>query len=976
MEGLVNRQSLMRLLAVSILALCAIVPRLQLAGKVPAIQPQWALRAQWFWEALGEGKLQNTYIAPHPGLTVMWYAGAAQKLSSDETRYGRTVAASRANAVVATFLILLAAWLVRRILTLDEIEGAGAIALFFGLVLALNPFLILMTGLIGLDGPVSLMMLVAFLVLVLYLRVGSRTTLLAAGLATGLAVATKVPGLLLLPAPMVLWLGVLPTDRIPWRNVLLALGVLVAGAAIVTWALLPAAWADPIRIGQDFLVGKSARDESLREIIAQGHLQFFMGRATRNPGVLFHPVQLLFRTTPLVLVGSLLGLLAPSFRRNRLVRETALMLIVVLLGLSLTGKKTWRYISPAVVLLDLIGAVGFWFFVRDLARRLSKPALTIVAWVAIALQGVWVLNAAPYYALRTNPLLGGPVNASKVIALGAGEGIEQALFFLEGEARRLDRTITWSGGYGSHPQKRKALEFESEWLEWKGRSPKGTRADCHLFYIAELQRGALKEKAADRYWKGHGLRVLSVVEQDVELVEVKCREDLGIESTPSGAGGEPVASVTSPVSPPAIVIISLDTTRADHLSAYGYPLPTTPFMERLASEGVRVNTAVSPMPTTDPSHLTIFTGLYPRTHGVLRNGVPLRNSALPNLASWLQGLGYQTGAFVSRKHLIPSSLKLLGFDYEDGPSGPEREGGETVESALRWVRDREGGRFFVWLHLFDPHFPYEPPEPFRSRFESPGAEWPVPQKHLFPDPFPKEYRETLIQRYDAEIAYTDSLVERFVDELESMTPGGEPPLVVLVGDHGEALDELWEKYDIAFDHGPVLSQGQLLVPLLLWWPGRLGEGMVDSSAAAMVDIAPTVFDLLNVKGFQTQGVSLLPRVGDSSSQGLAFSQRRARMRRDKPSAKAWRKLEEEHFSVQDGRYKLILFMTGADERTELYDLLEDPLEEQDLSDSDPATHDRLLSDLEDWLEHSPVAGAKQEVPEEKLEALRALGYLD
>ena len=309
----------------------------------------------------------------------------------------------------------------------------------------------------------------------------------------------------------------------------------------------------------------------------------------------------------------------------------------------------------------------------------------------------------------------------------------------------------------------------------------------------------------------------------------------------------------------------------------------------------------------------------------------------------LRDLGYETGAFVSRKHLIPAGLRLFGFDFEDGPYGPEREGGETVEKALQWARDRPGGRIFVWLHLFDPHFPYEPPEPFRSRFESPDVEWPIPEKHRFPDPFPRGYMDTLIERYDAEIAYADSLVERFVEGLQSMMPDGEAPLVIVVGDHGEAMDELWERFDIAFDHGQVLNQGQLQVPLMFWWPGRLDPGVIDSSAAALVDIAPTVFDLLQISGFQTQGRSLLPRIGDSStSDGLAFSQRRARMRRDNPSAKGWRRLGEEHFSVQEGRYKLTLFLTGDSERTELYDLWEDPLEEADLSKVEPAIHDRLL----------------------------------
>jgi arylsulfatase A-like enzyme len=586
-----------------------------------------------------------------------------------------------------------------------------------------------------------------------------------------------------------------------------------------------------------------------------------------------------------------------------------------------------------------------------LATKWRKPALTVVVWLAIALQGVWVLNATPYYSLRLNPLLGGARTASRVISVGAGEGLEQALSFLESEAKRLERTISWSGGYGSHPQKRKALEFQSKWLEWLGKSPRYQKADCHLFYVTDLQRGKYKEKAADRFWQSRGLLVLSSASHQAE-------------------------SLVEQALPSAIAFVSMDTTRADHLSAYGYPLPTTPFLEKLAAGGVRVNTAISPMPTTDPSHLTMFTGLYPRTHGSLRNGVALRDPTLPNLVDWFRDLGYETGAFVSRKHLLPASLKLFGFDFEDGPSGPERDGGETVEKALEWARNRQGGRFFVWLHLFDPHFPYEPPEPFRSRFESPDADWPIPEHHRFPDPFPREYMETLIQRYDAEIAYADSLVERFFEELLSMTPGGDAPLVILAGDHGETMEEVWERYDVAFDHGQLLNQGQLQVPLLFWWPSELSSGMIDSSAAALVDIAPTVFDLLRTPGFPTQGESLLPRIGDSAREGLAFSQRRARMRRDKLNATKRYRDGAEHFSVQDGRYKLILFVSGDNERAELYDLLEDPLEERDLSETEPMIHDRLLSAIKGWLEDTPLSSAKQEIPEEKLEALRALGYLD
>lgn len=466
-----------------------------------------------------------------------------------------------------------------------------------------------------------------------------------------------------------------------------------------------------------------------------------------------------------------------------------------------------------------------------------------------------------------------------------------------------------------------------------------------------------------------------VQEIGVDLVWIKCREDLGILAANSRASPSGTLEGDRDL-PPAIVLISLDTTRADHLSVYGYPLETTPFLEKLAAEGVRVDTAVSPMPTTDPSHLTMFTGLYPRTHGSMRNGMPLRDPTIPNLAETLHELGFRTGAFVSRKHLVPRGLKLFGFDFESGPNGPQREGGETVAEALEWAAANQGQPLFIWLHLFDPHFPYDPPEPFRSRFESADNDWPVPQDRRFPDPFPREYMDTLIERYDAEIAYADSLVKRFLEELRSMLPNDELPLVVLVGDHGEALDELWERYDFAFNHGPVLSQGQLWVPLLFWWPGRLEPGVVASSPAPLVDLAPTLFDLLRVPGFRTQGGSLLPKIGRSDSRGLAFSQRRARMRRDNPGAKAWRDLGVEQFSVQEGRFRLTLFVSGEDERTELYDLQQDPTEQVDLSAEQPAVHDRLLAALRSWLAETPTTTEEQEIPKEKMEALRALGYLN
>lgn len=245
--------------------------------------------------------------------------------------------------------------------------------------------------------------------------------------------------------------------------------------------------------------------------------------------------------------------------------------------------------------------------------------------------------------------------------------------------------------------------------------------------------------------------------------------------------------------------------------------------------------------------------------------------------------------------------------------------------------------------------------------------------------------QALIDRYDGEIAYTDWLVEKFVTGLKSLGPEPEPPLIILVGDHGESLNELWERFRVAFAHGQSLPQGQLKVPLLLWWPGRIPGGTVEASTTSLVDIAPTIFALLSGQGFPTQGVNLLPRLERSSFATteldapygeLAFSERRAKMRRDSRREGRLQPAEAQLYSVQDDRYKLTLMISGNQERIELYDLLLDPLEERDISQIDKVNCDRLLVEMREWLDATQVAETPDQIPEEKLRALKALGYLD
>jgi arylsulfatase A-like enzyme len=438
------------------------------------------------------------------------------------------------------------------------------------------------------------------------------------------------------------------------------------------------------------------------------------------------------------------------------------------------------------------------------------------------------------------------------------------------------------------------------------------------------------------------------------------------------------ADVPEPPAPPhAILLITLDTTRADHLSAYGYERPTTPTLDRLSAEGVRFDMAVSPMPTTDPSHLSMFTGLYPRTHGVRKNGVRLRDPDRGNLATWASSLGYRTGAFVSRKHLMPRGLWLKGFEAQSGPGQPRRDGAETLDRALAWIERDPATPFFVWLHLFDPHAPYQPPAPYDAMHAPDNVprselEYRKGNGHPRGEFFTDEEADALVALYDGEITYADGLVEKYLDAVSSLLPEGEEPLVIVMSDHGEALTELERRLGYTFDHGKVLYRNALRVPWIVHWKGHIAEGQVVEGPVQLLDLAPTLFELLGEEGFPSQGRS---RASDLLGSGesvkeLAFSERRHFSGKG-PAIFGSR----EQFSVMDERYHLILSEPGH--RTELYDMIADPAETEDLSEQLPDERRRLLRAFEQWHEESSI-GVDQElvVPAEKVDALRALGYVE
>jgi choline-sulfatase len=291
---------------------------------------------------------------------------------------------------------------------------------------------------------------------------------------------------------------------------------------------------------------------------------------------------------------------------------------------------------------------------------------------------------------------------------------------------------------------------------------------------------------------------------------------------------------------PNLLLITLDTTRADHLGCYGFGLARTPVIDRLAAAGVRCADAITAAPITLPSHATIMTGLYPPAHGVRDNGTYALGNDAVTLAERLKGAGYRTQAIVSALVLNRRYNLAQGFDGYDDDLYSEKQpklflirsrpGPKTAERAVRWLADwgRERPRrpFFLWMHLFDAHQPYTAPT--AERIRSPTV-------------------------YDAEIAVLDRAVGAVLGELRRQGVLDDT-LVVLTADHGESLGEHGEK-----THALFIYDATVRVPLILRYPRRLPQGKVYSGPVRTVDVVPTVLAALGLPGgAETQGKDLLP----------------------------------------------------------------------------------------------------------------------
>jgi len=440
-------------------------------------------------------------------------------------------------------------------------------------------------------------------------------------------------------------------------------------------------------------------------------------------------------------------------------------------------------------------------------------------------------------------------------------------------------------------------------------------------------------------------------------------------------------ATAAPLSPPrGIVLVTIDTLRADRVGAYGHPRPTTPFLDRLAREGVLFENAFSSAAHTSPAHASLFTGLWPSQHGVRSNGQGFPEPApdgYTTLAELLAKAGYDTAAVSAVNFLKPIGR---GFRHVDagGEARGYRLADRTVDRALQWLAGKRAGeRFFLWLHLYDPHLPTRAPEVLRRQFEyaTHKATQAYADDVVARRPSVKgAYRSpgALAGRhadYEAEVRFADRELERMFDAMRRSGQLRES-LFIVTSDHGEGLGD--HGYD---GHGPFLYDEALRVPLVLWNDGRFAGARVPA-LARHVDLMPTLAEWTGQKhaagSFTPQGRSLLPALREPDRPlpaAFVFAQRR-------PPGPKLRDYEKgEVFALRDLDFKYLV-RTGS--RDEMYDLRTDPLEMRNLADKGTplarSLEQRARQAFADSSREGAHAGVGQASPESE-EELRALGYI-
>ncbi|MEE3331704.1 MAG: sulfatase [Myxococcota bacterium] len=436
----------------------------------------------------------------------------------------------------------------------------------------------------------------------------------------------------------------------------------------------------------------------------------------------------------------------------------------------------------------------------------------------------------------------------------------------------------------------------------------------------------------------------------------------------------PIATAEAVAPRPPLILITIDTLRADHLGCYGYPRATSPNIDAFAAEALLFENAYAPMPTTLPSHVSLLTSSLPARHGVLSNfrylQIPLvtsDDSELRSVAQWLGEAGYQTAAFTSASPLSRGTGIDAGFAHFDAPP-PFDEGGEsirrdaseTVSLALDWLATADPAvPLFLWVHVFDPHLPYEPPAPHDTAFGEADRDAQITDLNARGVARPlHRFVANSTNLYDGEIRFTDAEVGRFFGALRERGLY-EPAVIVLTGDHGEGLhqhgepghDQLW--------------RSTLSVPLIARWP-RGPRGERSTVVASLVDVLPTLraHTKLPLSRASFDGSDLLAE--DAETTRAVLSQEP--LRSTAPT--------ERTFVLSEGPWRFWWLNHGP---SRLYNLEQDPHELRDVLADHPEVAARLRARIDDLLADArkrPGIEVSDEIDPALRKRLIELGYAE
>lgn len=413
----------------------------------------------------------------------------------------------------------------------------------------------------------------------------------------------------------------------------------------------------------------------------------------------------------------------------------------------------------------------------------------------------------------------------------------------------------------------------------------------------------------------------------------------------------PAATASAPPQPkrvrskPNVVLITIDTLRADHLGCYGNKGVRTPNIDAVAADGTRMQRAYTPVPITLPSHTVMMTGTYPMKSGMHDFSGNTLSPEQPTLASVLKSNGYQTGAVVASAVLDSRFGLNHGFDFyydhfdfnrllETNLDAMERPGNVVADQALAWLGEHGRKPFFLWMHLYDPHYPYTPPSPYAEQYKS--------------------------HPYDGEIAFADAQVGRVIQLLKK-SGLYDQTLVVIAGDHGEGLGEHGEK-----THGFFIYNSTLHVPLIFKFPAETSIPRIAGTAVSLVDLMPTVLDVVGIDiPHDVQGHSLLPLLAQKATPVTSPVYAESFLPRLHFNWSELRGLEAENYHYIDGP------------KPELYDLGTDPGEVHNLYSDKRPLAETMQSKLQGVMStYTPgqEMARKQGLDPAVAERLQALGY--